>query len=262
MLAYLRRYDDQQVLCVANLSRFAQPVDLDLPELEGVIPVEMLGYVDFPPIGKQPYRLTLGPYGFFWLELHGESKQLEAAASQWTRRRWWRIAGSACWRAPDDIGWSPCCCRISCEAAMVRREGPAHPHPPESRTGWRCRIRTRCLALVEVQYEKGEPDTYFLPLGAGVRQGRGAECRKPFRTAIVAPAISSSGPGFLHDAVYDDRACAAFLSFIEHAKQAPARNGLIRGVPGAEFAALRGPAETRSGRAARLGGTEQHLAAL
>jgi maltose alpha-D-glucosyltransferase/alpha-amylase len=70
VLAYLRRYGDQQVLCVANLSRFAQPVDLDLPEMEDVTPVEMLGYVDFPPIGKQPYRLTLGPYGFFWLELH------------------------------------------------------------------------------------------------------------------------------------------------------------------------------------------------
>src|SRR5580698_2151914 len=82
VLAYLRRNEDQQVLCVANLSRFAQPVDLDLPELEGAIPVEMLGYVDFPAIGKQPYRLTLGPYGFFWLELHGESKAQEAAGAQ------------------------------------------------------------------------------------------------------------------------------------------------------------------------------------
>ena len=43
------------VLCVANLSRFAQLVDLELPELEGVVPVEMLCYVDFPPIGKLPY---------------------------------------------------------------------------------------------------------------------------------------------------------------------------------------------------------------
>ena len=39
-----------------------------------------LGYVDFPPIGKQPYRLTLGPYGFFWLELHAQSQSLEAAS--------------------------------------------------------------------------------------------------------------------------------------------------------------------------------------
>src|ERR1700677_2761924 len=82
VLAYLRTYQEQQVLCVANLSRFTQPVDLELPQLEGATPVEMLGYVDFPPIGKQPYRLTLGPYGFFWLELHGESKQIDAVASE------------------------------------------------------------------------------------------------------------------------------------------------------------------------------------
>src|SRR5215471_18959200 len=70
VLAYLRRYADEQILCVANLSRFAQPVDLDLSELEGMVPIEMLGYVEFPPIGRQPYRFTLNAYGFMWLELH------------------------------------------------------------------------------------------------------------------------------------------------------------------------------------------------
>jgi maltose alpha-D-glucosyltransferase/alpha-amylase len=58
------------VLCVMNLSRYAQPVDLEIPELAGTTPIEMLGYVEFPAITKEPYRLTLGPYGFFWLELH------------------------------------------------------------------------------------------------------------------------------------------------------------------------------------------------
>jgi maltose alpha-D-glucosyltransferase / alpha-amylase len=70
ILAYLRKYDGEQVLCVANLSRFAQPVDLDLASMEGMVPIEMLGYVEFPVITQQPYRLTLGPYSFFWLELH------------------------------------------------------------------------------------------------------------------------------------------------------------------------------------------------
>src|ERR1700758_2057971 len=58
ILAYLRRYEGEQVLCVANLSRFAQPVDLDLSDLEGMIPVEMLGYVEFPAVDHHPYRLT------------------------------------------------------------------------------------------------------------------------------------------------------------------------------------------------------------
>src|SRR5260221_3716373 len=79
-LAYLRQYEGEQVLCVANLSRFAQPVDLDLSKLEGMTPVEMLGYVEFPAIGKQPYRLTLSPYGFLWLELHGEPEPTEVGS--------------------------------------------------------------------------------------------------------------------------------------------------------------------------------------
>ena len=54
ILAYLRKYDGEQVLCVANLSRFAQPVDLELPTLEGMVPIEMLGYVEF-----RGYQATL-----------------------------------------------------------------------------------------------------------------------------------------------------------------------------------------------------------
>ena len=74
ILAYLRSLDRddgsrETVLCVANLSRFAQPVSLDLAEYEGFIPVEMLGYVPFPSIADDPYALTLAPYSFLWLEL-------------------------------------------------------------------------------------------------------------------------------------------------------------------------------------------------
>jgi maltose alpha-D-glucosyltransferase/alpha-amylase len=69
VLAYLRRYEADQILCVANLSRFAQPVELDLSRLEGMTPVEMLGYTEFPPIDRAPYRLSLAPYSFFWFEL-------------------------------------------------------------------------------------------------------------------------------------------------------------------------------------------------
>jgi maltose alpha-D-glucosyltransferase/alpha-amylase len=71
ILAYLRRYEGEQVLCVANLSRFAQPVQLDLSSLAGRTPTEMLGYTEFPQIESTPYPLTLGPYGFFWFEVHG-----------------------------------------------------------------------------------------------------------------------------------------------------------------------------------------------
>jgi maltose alpha-D-glucosyltransferase/alpha-amylase len=68
VLAYLRRYEEDIVLCVANLARTVQPVELDLRAFDGTIPVEMLGYTEFPAIGQLPYFLTLGPYGFYWFE--------------------------------------------------------------------------------------------------------------------------------------------------------------------------------------------------
>ena len=57
------------ILCINNLSRFPQPVELDLRRFQGMIPVELLGGVPFPPIGELPYLLTLGGYGFYWFRL-------------------------------------------------------------------------------------------------------------------------------------------------------------------------------------------------
>ena len=69
VLAYVRRYRDDVVLCVANLSRTVQPAELDLSAFAGLLPVKMLGFTEFPTIGTAPYFLTLGPYGFYWFEL-------------------------------------------------------------------------------------------------------------------------------------------------------------------------------------------------
>ncbi|MDQ3166046.1 MAG: maltose alpha-D-glucosyltransferase [Actinomycetota bacterium] len=69
VLAYLREFGDDVMLCVNNLSRFPQPVELDLRAFEGVRPVETLGGVEFPRIGELPYLLTLGGYGFYWFRL-------------------------------------------------------------------------------------------------------------------------------------------------------------------------------------------------
>ena len=73
VLAYLRRYEGDTILCVANLSRSVQPVELDLSAFAGFTPVEMIGYTDFPVVGRSPYFLTLGPYGFYWFELQRRS---------------------------------------------------------------------------------------------------------------------------------------------------------------------------------------------
>jgi maltose alpha-D-glucosyltransferase / alpha-amylase len=85
VLAYLREYQGETVLAVHNLAPSAEPVELDLHEFRGAIPVEMLGEARFPPIGEQPYFLSLGPYGYYWFRLyqpgpHAETYGIESAA--------------------------------------------------------------------------------------------------------------------------------------------------------------------------------------
>ncbi|MFF0307893.1 maltose alpha-D-glucosyltransferase [Streptosporangium sp. NPDC004379] len=69
VLAYVRELGDDRMLCVNNLSRFPQPVELDLRRFEGSVPVETMGGVPFPPIGELPYLLTLPGHGFYWFTL-------------------------------------------------------------------------------------------------------------------------------------------------------------------------------------------------
>ncbi|MGA7041389.1 MAG: maltose alpha-D-glucosyltransferase, partial [Pseudolabrys sp.] len=104
VLAYVRQLGDEAILCVANISRSAQAVELDMNEWKGRVPQEMLGRTHFPRIGELPYLVTLPPYGFFWFHLNidpqSEPEKVlprdittlvighgwENALSSWTRR--------------------------------------------------------------------------------------------------------------------------------------------------------------------------------
>jgi maltose alpha-D-glucosyltransferase/alpha-amylase len=79
VLAFLRGYEDDTILCVVNVAHTAQAVELDLHEFAGRIPVELLGGTPFPAIGQLTYLLTLPPYGFYWFML-----SREAAAPPWS----------------------------------------------------------------------------------------------------------------------------------------------------------------------------------
>ncbi|HEV3375813.1 MAG TPA: maltose alpha-D-glucosyltransferase [Thermoleophilaceae bacterium] len=74
IFAHARRYEREVVLCVHNLARSAQAVELDLSEFEGYHPEEMFGRSRFPRIGELPYLLTLGPRGFYWFRLVEEEE--------------------------------------------------------------------------------------------------------------------------------------------------------------------------------------------
>jgi maltose alpha-D-glucosyltransferase / alpha-amylase len=73
----VRRFEEDVVLCVHNLARSAQAVELDLSAFAGRIPEEMLGRTPFPRVGELPYLLTLAPRGWFWFLLREEAPERE-----------------------------------------------------------------------------------------------------------------------------------------------------------------------------------------
>ena len=83
VLAYVRRLGDEVVLIVANLSRFAQVVELDLAAFAGMVPEELFGHTTFPEIKQTPSVFTLGPHGFYWLALR-PAPATAAVESVWT----------------------------------------------------------------------------------------------------------------------------------------------------------------------------------
>ena len=73
VLAFLRRYEDETVLGVVNLSRFSQFVELDLSKFAGSVPLEIIGRSHFPPVKKSPYFLTLNGHSSYWFTLEPQS---------------------------------------------------------------------------------------------------------------------------------------------------------------------------------------------
>jgi maltose alpha-D-glucosyltransferase/alpha-amylase len=195
ILAYLRRFDGEQILCVMNLSRFAQPVDLDLAELAGMVPVEMLGYVEFPPITREPYRLILGPYGFFWLELHGTPEPAKARAEA-------PLEVEVKSRIKD--GWLALIPDLETHMLpeYLRKQrwfGGKSRHISKVRvTDW-AEFAGAAMMFLQVDYESGPPDGYF------------------------APFMMSDGA--LQDALQDDAFCKALLKLHE----LPTAQGKIAG---------------------------------
>ena len=244
VLAYIRSYEDEQVLCVANLSRFGQPVELDLSSMAGMIPVEMLGFTEFPPIGRAPYRLTLGPYAFFWFELQGTPEPYEIRVS------------------PESAEACPLVIRQSAEELFDGRprkalETAIFPEylPKQRWFGGKARVikETRildwiwmdsgtapsALVLVEVNYTDGSADVYDVPLG--IATGRQAEDLQKSRPEVVLCDLRmGEATGVLYDAMADDAACRALLEAIQTSRRIAGRSGAAEPFPTAALAAVDG----------------------
>ena len=235
VLAYLRRFQEEQILCVANLSRFAQPVDLDLSKLEGAIPVEMLGYVEFPAIQRQPYRLTLAPYSFLWLELQHRAEPAEVSVD---------VDEQASLNATG--GWQSLFAGMSRER-LERVSLPEYLPKQRWFAGKSRRIKSTriadwatfnesrsALVLLEVEFHNGQPDVYVLPLASTFGDAC-EELRREAPQAVIAPIVSETESGLLYDGAFDDQTCLELLSLIQNGYELKGRNARIRGIRGKAF---------------------------
>ena len=221
VLAYLRQYtrDDgsvETVLCVANLSRFAQPATLDLSRFAGMVPVEMLGYVTFPPIDETPYAITLAPYSFLWLELQPAPEVPEAPTVKTEETTLDLITSS--WH---DLLATPGLSLLQklLPAYLVRQRW----FGAKSRTISSVRILDwvelpaipAAIVFIEITFSSDSPpDTYQLPLA--LTTGPEADAiRSSAPASILASLTTANGPAILHDATAREDVRQAFLTLIE-----------------------------------------------
>jgi maltose alpha-D-glucosyltransferase/alpha-amylase len=235
VLAFVRRHADEAVLVVANLSRFAQWVELDLSSLRGAVPVEMFGRIEFPRIGDGPWMLTLGPHAFYWFSIDARASDVtavppaEAAASPVVEGEGLLEVLSARRRGPlegrlrDHLRsrrW------FRGKARRITSVRVAGVVPVEGDGGaW-------CLTLVDVEYAEGVPETYVLPLALEAEPVEGALARLRLRGA--------EREAWIVDASADARLGRVLLDGLARRRRWKSDGVEIRAVPARGFARLAG----------------------
>jgi maltose alpha-D-glucosyltransferase/alpha-amylase len=233
ILTYILRHEKETLLVVANLSRFVQPVELDLSAFKQMVPVELFGRTDFPAITDKPYLLTMGPHAFYWFSL--ESKQVEtgvipssgippkalAVANQWFDVFKGRPKTALEALLPDYVrtqrwfgGKAKHIKHISVrEAIPVPADGKA--------LGF--------LTLVLVEYVQGDPELYSMPLAFACDE----EARQLLENSprlIVAELNIDGGPkGILYDALGSPAFCGALLDMAAQRRHSQGAQGAMEG---------------------------------
>jgi maltose alpha-D-glucosyltransferase / alpha-amylase len=250
VIAFVRRHGDESILVVANLSRTAQPVELDLAACGGRVPVEMFGRVAFPPIGDRPYTLALGPYGFYWFQLQTEAdevaarlapvatERVEVLPTLTVRGEWQSLFHDA--REELERAVLPGYLRSQRWFGGKAREVSAvrvADHGPLP-------VGTAFLVLLDVEFAGGRRDLYSVPLA--VSAGTAAvHLLESHRASVLARLRGPNGEAVLHDAVADDAVCTALLNAVAAGHEFRTGAGRIRAEATAAFARLRGDPDDR-----------------
>jgi len=255
ILAYLREYGEDTILCVANLSRSAQPVELNLTPFKGRVPLEMLGRTAFPPIGDLPYLLTVSAYGFYWFRL-----TTDAEAPAWHEQifsiderpvlvlfdGWsslfrdrvvpWRIAMAEKTRLQFEADTLP---RFIETQRWYAAKGTSierariidHVVWQEGKQSW-------VIALLEVA-AGADRACYFLPL-ALAWEDRDEDRLRNLSTAAIAKIRQQANVGLMGDAFADEAFCRALIGTMAKRRDIVTAQGKLKFRPTAAFAELAG----------------------
>jgi maltose alpha-D-glucosyltransferase/alpha-amylase len=235
VLCFLRTDSSETILVVANLSRHAQYVELDLAEYEGATPVELFGGTAFPPIGQLPYLLTLGPHSFYWFRLTPRGPEEEpgpgglpaiTTATDWGglfgNKRSLAVLESALPAVVANRRWFGGKDRRIADVAITT--DVAIPLGGD-------REPARIL-LVDVSYTHGEPETYVLPVTF-----LAADAAEEFLhdhpgagLVRVAPRGAGGLDGVICDAMAEERFTLRLLDILVSRRRIRSNNAEVRPV--------------------------------
>jgi maltose alpha-D-glucosyltransferase / alpha-amylase len=238
VLVYLREYGDEAILCVANLARAAQPVELDLKRFKGRVPVEMLGRTAFPPIGELPYLLTLPAHGFYWFRLATDAQPPEwhqdmivseeapvlVLFDAWTsffrdKVVPWRINMAGQLRAQLENEVLPRF--IAAQRWYAAKGEPVKAAPIEDYVVWDVGGLSWLITILRVGAA-----SYFVPLALGWEEDE--DHVRALAAVTVARVRQQANVGVLADAIADEGFCRHVVKAIGAERSVPTASGTLR----------------------------------
>jgi maltose alpha-D-glucosyltransferase/alpha-amylase len=233
ILAFVRRYQNEILLVVANLSRSVQHTELDLSEFQGRIPVELFGRTAFPVITRQPFFLALAPHAFYWFALESQctDRPHTITSPPEDQRPILTVSGDLedIFRPPGKAAlevvlsaYVQTCCWFGGRARSIAtvRVQEAVPLAQHSSVAY--------LVLFQVEYLKGDAETYVIPLAcaAGEQMERLLE-HAPQGAIARLQDDASDRCELLYDALYDPDFCTALLRVLSGGSGGDNRDGLL-----------------------------------
>ncbi len=274
VLSFIRGDDHEEVLVVANLSRFAQYVELDLAAHRGVVPRELFGQTLFPMIGELPYLVTLGPHSFYWLSLGDPSADTHTATmalpSLQTTSPWWRLAETperrklegALPRVLRSRRWFAGKGRRIAQTSIVEHVNL----PMQASSADRAQ-----LLVVNVEYLEAEAEQYLMPVTFVDGEAADALMRDHPEAVYTMIGAPGSTPGLLVDAHYEPAYGKALVGLLRQRRRrseegtthlagstVPETTALLARVPTGAHSGGRVVAAEQSNSSIVVGDTEDH----